>query len=422
VMESLIKDGYLPTETIIVLQTGAKNIVKEGNRRIACLKLIHGIHKPSNFDLPSSVLESIATLGDKWFEDNEEVGCSIFSLSEADVADRIVTLAHGKGEKASRDPWPSVARARHNRDQRNVAEPGLDLLEKYLKFGQNITGHQRETWAGDYKLSVLDEAMSKIYKNLGFTSSAEIAANYPKISNLHEVESILLDIGLDLIDFTKIRNPKLDFATSYGLKAIPPSVTGASRVATSPSGAARSGNTAKTPGAKPGGTTGNVGSKVAVAARAIADPLHVKRTLENFTPRGLNRQKVVSIRDEMKSIKLDKHPIAFCLLLRTVFEISAKAYCHDHSIGSKVVDKNGKRREKTLREQLKEVTSHLTKNKTNTEATRLLHGAYMELAKPDGILSITTLNQLVHSPSFALSSTDICIMFGNIFPLLEQMN
>jgi hypothetical protein len=37
-MESLIDDGYLPTENILVLETGKdtpKSIVKEGNRRVA---------------------------------------------------------------------------------------------------------------------------------------------------------------------------------------------------------------------------------------------------------------------------------------------------------------------------------------------------------------------------------------------------
>ena len=45
VMESIIEDGYLPTENIIVLKDGTDNIVKEGNRRIAALKLIHGLYK-----------------------------------------------------------------------------------------------------------------------------------------------------------------------------------------------------------------------------------------------------------------------------------------------------------------------------------------------------------------------------------------
>lgn len=40
--ESLLDDGYLPTENIIVLKAGEDLVVKEGNRRIGALKLIFG--------------------------------------------------------------------------------------------------------------------------------------------------------------------------------------------------------------------------------------------------------------------------------------------------------------------------------------------------------------------------------------------
>ena len=39
-MNSLIDDGYHHTENIIVLKNGSKRVVKEGNRRIASLKII----------------------------------------------------------------------------------------------------------------------------------------------------------------------------------------------------------------------------------------------------------------------------------------------------------------------------------------------------------------------------------------------
>jgi len=44
-MESLLDDGYSPTENIIVLDNTDHLVVKEGNRRIAALKLILGLHK-----------------------------------------------------------------------------------------------------------------------------------------------------------------------------------------------------------------------------------------------------------------------------------------------------------------------------------------------------------------------------------------
>jgi hypothetical protein len=57
VLESLIDDGYLPTENIIVLDDGANKIVKEGNRRVAALKIIHGHYKLDDlsFAIPSVI-------------------------------------------------------------------------------------------------------------------------------------------------------------------------------------------------------------------------------------------------------------------------------------------------------------------------------------------------------------------------------
>ena len=87
VMESIIEDGYLPTENIIVLKDGTDNIVKEGNRRVAALKLIHGLYKLSDFGLPTSIIDSINNIDPKWKTENLKVPCTIFSAKEADKVD-----------------------------------------------------------------------------------------------------------------------------------------------------------------------------------------------------------------------------------------------------------------------------------------------------------------------------------------------
>jgi hypothetical protein len=46
-MDSLLDDGYHPTENIIILSSDNKYLVKEGNRRIAALKIIAGRIIPS---------------------------------------------------------------------------------------------------------------------------------------------------------------------------------------------------------------------------------------------------------------------------------------------------------------------------------------------------------------------------------------
>ncbi len=101
-----------------------------------------------------------------------------------------------------------------------------------------------------------------------------------------------------------------------------------------------------------------------------------------------------------------------------MFEISAKAYCNDHAIS--ITDNKGK--DLTLVKVLNNVTSHLTVNNTNQGMAKILHGAMTDIGSPNRLLSVTSMNQLVHNPAFSFIPNDICTLFSNIYPLLEAMN
>ncbi|KDP84678.1 hypothetical protein CF70_017825 [Cupriavidus sp. SK-3] len=146
------------------------------------------------------------------------------------------------------------------------------------------------------------------------------------------------------------------------------------------------------------------------------------RLLKQMKPAGHNRNKVVALRDEARRLKLDKNPIAFCFLLRSMFEISAKAYCDDHKSSGGPSTKKSNGDDKALAQLLRDIAGHLTQNNSDKAMVKVLHGAMAELGRSDGFLSVTSMNQLVHNPSFMISPADIALLFGNIFPLLEAMN
>jgi len=444
VMESIIEDGYLLTENLIVLYDGVDNIVKEGNRRIAALKLIHGLFKIDDFGLPSSIISSLHNIDSKWRSENSKVPCTIFLLNESDKVDRVVALAHGKGEKASRDPWNSVARARHNRDVKGANEFALDLLEKYLKKGANLNNQQKERWGGEYALTVLDDALRKSYARIGYANVSELVKGYPHNKYLAELENILLDIGLEQIKFETVRSSQLDFPTNYGIPPIvvPSSNTSNIQVQTITSADTTNSVNPKSIQTNPTIEVPSQNSQqqetsftrnnhstdasplspnvtpLAPKAFAVNDPKHVATLLKKFAPRGTNRQKVVTLRDELRKLKIADNPIAFCFVLRSMFEISGKAYSADHNLS---MTKSGGK-DKSLIEVLNGITAHLTNNNSNASMVKILHGSMTEIGKSNGILSVTSMNQLVHNPSFSIVPSDICIMFGNIYPLLEVMN
>lgn len=95
VMESLMDDGYWATENVIVLNDSKSNIVKEGNRRIAAMKLIHGIHKLDSFNLPESIIDKINKIDSTWKTDNHTVPCAVYSIQESSMVDKVVTVIHG---------------------------------------------------------------------------------------------------------------------------------------------------------------------------------------------------------------------------------------------------------------------------------------------------------------------------------------
>ncbi|MFT3880606.1 MAG: hypothetical protein QM703_13195 [Gemmatales bacterium] len=420
-MHSILDDGYSRTENIIVLETENKGkktlVVKEGNRRVGILKIILGHLKYTLTDLPEDIQSKITVLTPHCRKDNAKVSCQVYKASEAEAADKVVARIHGKAEKAGRDKWKAVATARHNRDQNKKPEPALDLLEKYLKHGLNVSDSQREVWAGDYPVTVLAEALERVSTRLGFETKAELVKAYPaKLSSRKKLEAMLFDIGTNELTFTKLRDSTKDFGVVYGFP------TPAAPPASPTSGKAQPGGTAGLPPAAPPQQAPTTKpSAKSPTTPPLNEPKSVIAELKNWKIVGKGREKVQTLRNEIILLNIVKTPLAFCFVLRSLFEISAKVYCDDHAaagLSSKKSDGN----DKYLADVLRDITKHMTKNNTDRETKKKLHGAIADLGSHDGFLSVTSMNHLVHHKKFSVATADICEKFHNIFCLLQAMN
>jgi hypothetical protein len=424
-MESIIDDGYFPTDNIIVLETNRIFIVKEGNRRIASLKLIYKL--VTDIEMPDNISKKISELSDQWKSENKKIPCAIYQQDELNKVKKIVSLIHAKGEKAGREQWTAVARARYDRDEKDIKVSGLDLLEKYLDKGKNLSSIQKERWGGNYPITVLDELLPKLSSRLGVPSPSTLLEYYPaKYRTI--TENILYDIGTEKLGFKEVRDKSWEI--SYGLSEThtnnpsneKPNANQAGENSDQETSESDStGNDTVTTNKETGEPNYTQKPGKSKPAHSLDDARSVYKKLKEFKPIGNNREKVVFLLNEMKALKIDKHPHSFCFLLRSMFEISAKAYCNDHKDdGLSVLRSDGK--DKTLADILRIVVNHITSNSSDTVKTRFLHGALTELDKKDGMLSVTSMNQLIHNPNFSIQSNDICILFWNIFPLLEEMN
>jgi len=432
-MESLLADvGYLPTENIIVLDEETappKLTIKEGNRRIAVLKIAYGLLDADLLDVPQYLKDRITALSPAWKIANRTVPCAIFPKDESETVDKIVTLTHGKGDKASRDKWTAVATARHNRDVLNKKEPGLDILEKYVKEGDNLSDNQAALWLGDYPLSILDEAIKKIYARFSVANTVELANKYPVIPYLTEFNGILRDIGGGITTFKTIRYT--DFATKAGVpKAVPASRSSGS-TGTGVSNDGGAGGIGDDNNGAGEGTSGNTGGGIGGtgsgrSSKANTDPKSVTLTLKKLKISGEGRGKVVALRNEALLLDIEKSPIAFCFLLRSMFEISAKAYCDDQAAKPNAPKaKKADGDDRHLVNVLEDIYNFMVKlpnGKTDQAKERYLIGAFQNIKAPESVLSVTSMNQLVHNQNFAIRGVDISVMFHNIFPLLRAMN
>ena len=230
----------------------------------------------------------------------------------------------------------------------------------------------------------------------------------------------LYQFSIDLLGFKEIRDRNCFFGAKYGITLPVKPSNGAAASSSAQGASSGSAQPAGQTNPSASGQTGATqGSQTAVASN---DPRSVRKHLKAFTPKGHGREKLVTLLNEARKLKHEDHPHAFCFLLRSMFELSAKAYCADHNTtgGPSINKANGD--DKFLADLLREITNHMTNNKQDRVKAKQLHGAMAELAKKDGFLSVTSMNQLIHNPSFSVSPPDISILFGNIFPLLEAMN
>ncbi len=422
VMRSILEDGYLPTENILILRKNQKgtllNIVKEGNRRVAALKLIFGYVRRSTFNIPEDLESKIQGLTKEWKGTNQSIACAVYLEKEAHIVDKIVSLTHGKSQQAGRDGWKSIARARHNRDENKATEPGLDVLEKYLKKTNDLSQTEIDRWSGSYSVTVLDEALKNLAPRCGYQSAKDLSEKYPNIDKYRQpLDKVIKQIGYDLLSFSHIRDEENDFAEQYGFPSKPKTSKNdepGKSIDEKESESSADGNSSESAAKSKGEKDDETPRKP--RASATDDVRTVKKKLRSMVVRGKNREKVVTLQNEILKLDIRVHPHAFCFVLRSMFEISAKAFSGEN----KLPHLDNKGRELSLKDMLRNITTHLTLN--NKEREKELHGAMSELAKSDGMLSVTSMNQLVHNKSFSVKDTHISALFSNVFPLLEAMN
>jgi len=415
---SLLTHGYMPTEQIVVQKQSNKYVVKEGNRRVAAMKLILGLLKSPNVSVPTDIVDQISRLNPAIKKSLSSAPCLVFRANQTKEVDQIITRIHGKSLGEGRVRWEAIAIARHDRDVNKNSQPVLDILESFLNSSTECTKNESSAWTGDYPLSVLAEALTGVVRRLRFESLSDLHSKYPsnkKVKNF--IDRIIVDVGRKILTFPKIRDKQSEFGALYGLPPITkptPSPRALQELNVFPS---------------PNGQESSKGSKfsaspsvpVTAASRASNS---VASILRNFHPRVTGSEKLVTLSGELKTLNLNKCPHAFCYLLRSMFEISAKLYIERNRKRSQLRTHDEDGKELSLKDKLNQVIKHMVKFNPRDDdmLKKRLYSAQSVINDKFSILSVRSLNELVHNTHFITSADHIRSVLHNVMPLLEEMN
>lgn len=423
---SLIASGYDGTENIIALKSGKGGvlIVREGNRRIGSLKLIHGILPSGKFEVPADIEAMLTKLPQSWKTENAEVPCNVYEEKDAEIVKRLVARTHARGETSGRLNWKAIARARYNRNELLGSEPGLDLLEAYLQSAKNISEEDREYWGGEYPLTVLDEALQRIAPRLNFSTAREVVKKALADASLQKIlGKVIHDIGTDTLQTRHLRpsswGPQYGFPEAPAPVASATAPTSVSGASSAPSSTISAAPLAAVPVAAVPVISGASGKTVRTLA--LGDPKSVRRELRRFVPKGKRSSKVVDLLEEAKQLKFEKTPICFCFLLRSMFEISVRDYCATYRLPTTEVKKGGTR-EKSLADLLVDAGAHIVSTTSDSGIKGKIRTASAEIKSPHSLLSVSVMNALVHSATATITPAHIISGFHKIFPLLVELN
>lgn len=408
-MKDLLTNGYVPVEMIVVLERAPGDyIVFEGNRRVGALKLAHGlVTKPVFVTAPTLEYAKLATPG--WMQRTSELPCLVFPSSKADDAYAIVARTHAHGQDASRDEWESLAKARFARDHQSKTNHVLQMFESFLKTNSSLSGLEKESWAGNYRFSLLDEAMGKAAAVLSYTSGSALAYEYLQGRRVVPLDCLMLLIGRDYaFTFEVMRGDVGGWTVRCGISVSVP-------VAAPASGK----NAAAAPKKTPVSAKKVTQAKPAPSTPPANDWRSVRASLKALSITHPARAKISQLREEIAALDGESCVLVFCAAMRSLLEMSVRAYAQLHGIPAQDAGGTDKKFRVLLDDVVKHYNALATTDKTSATQLKSAQGEFTDPKKP---LSWQWLSDMNHNHVAYAGPADILTQFHKVLPILQKLN
>jgi hypothetical protein len=374
-----------PMDRMMVLQPDkAKKeyIALEGNRRTAALQILANPDLLQDLAMPDALRNRLTDLAEE-FEPNQVEPIPAVLMPNRDSARRWIELRH-TGENSGRGivDWNGVQTARFRGDRT------LELL-KFVRAKGQLTLGETAAIAVNFPITTLDRLVSNpvVRQRIGLQIvDGEFYLLYPWAEVIKPIKRIVVDLATKKINVSAVKNKEQQIGYIEGLpKSVLPS--GKKLKVPEPLATVLSQQPPPSPPSPP----------------APPSPLDRKTLIPKGFLLAIANQKAAQIFWELRTLNIDKYPVAGAVLLRCFVEALIEIYFNTHKLPSKHTSGKNAGKSLSLSEKveavLKSLGSKLTKQQANAARIALTHSG--------SVISVSRLHEYVHNPAVFPSRADL---------------
>ncbi|AEJ19905.1 hypothetical protein [Gracilinema caldarium] len=392
----IMENGLNPNDLVQVspyAHDKTKYIVIEGNRRVVALKLLN---TPTLVDI-----SGYERLRDKFqalkteFKDRiiDSINCSVYA--DPSDADKWIKLKHaGQSNGIGTVDWDAQQIQRFEEKVEGKSSVALQILNFVKSSSQ--TPNDIIANIGSVPITSLSRLVADpdVRRFIGIeVNNGLVTSILPESEVLKGLIKIISDLLSPDFKVKRIytKDDRQDYVKSFPKKSTPDH----SRLADKPwllNGISK---------AKP---TNQPPRSTISKDRKTVIPRKVKILITN--------SKVNAIYEELKKLDVNKFTNACAVLLRVFVELSLDCYIYSKKPAKITINSK-------LREKVQEISSLL--ESTGIVDKYITKGVRDQVAIPNGVLSMDTLNAYIHNPNYSPIATNVVIAWDNIQVFMERL-
>lgn len=390
--QDIVQFNLNPMDRMMVLQPDkAKKeyIALEGNRRTAALQILANPGLLEDLHIPDNLRNKLTDLADD-FDPKKVEPIPAVLMPDRESARRWIELRH-TGENGGRGivDWNGVQTARFRGDKT------LELL-RFVRVKGALSTAEASAVGANFPITTLDRLVSNpmVRQRVGLQIvDGEFYIMYPWEEVIKPLKRIVVDLATKKINVSSVKNKEQQI--SY-LDGLPKSVLPAGKKLTSPQSLMAV--LSQQPPAPP------------PPAPPPPSPLDRKTLIPKGFLLAIANQKAAQIFWELRTLNIDKYPVAGAILLRSFVEAIVEIYMSTHSISSKHTSGKNAGKPLNLSERVELVLTDpgLKLSKQQANAARIA------LTKPDSVISISRLHEYVHNPAVFPSRNDLIASWSGV--------